>query len=1671
MTYYNMLKTSKKHRRRFICVLIVLSVFVASFVGWKLKITGITMTDDVYCGMEEHSHTAECYETNENGESVLVCKRTEHTHSLACYSNIEADVETKEIWEGTLPERNSTECKENLIDIADSQIGYTESTLNYALAEDGTTKRGYTRYGEWYGNPYADWSSMFASFCLHYAGYGKEEFPYSAGAYAWCAQLTELGIYKDKADYSPVPGDIVFFCDTLDGRATRAGIVTVAEDDKLTVIQGNSNNSVEYLTCFISDAAVAGFACVPEKQCELPHAAVPGENETTSSPVLNLPPVVFTPPKVQSVPTDSAVPADSIDLKNKVISIKVLVDGTAIPVNSNPPVSVNENQVCQLLFQFNIGIAEKTGGYYKYCYQIPSSVMSRINLTPTSDIPFYGKIINAQGDEVTVLMGHYTVTGNGLITYNFDETFATSYVNINIDDFRLGYTWKDDTGSNPISLIFNDDCKYNINILRNSNLLVNKYITRDTADKRTGHCRVDIQCFGDTRSVSVRDILSGNYTYTNADNVAGSVPVLELRAGEKIRFRIEQYDGTYRSLTGRTDIDPNDSTVAVYTVTAEDAKTGTLSGLPEFDLINGDTLTVLYDIHVTNNAAFLADAFAGTVTGKNTAYATIAGEDENYPASATFSYAGSNSHLIEKNSAISADNTSIEWTIDINKSPIYSMNGLTVYDYLGQYMTYDTAHPLIIKTYDPNGKLAETKNLNLADYVAADGRSWSYTINDTGVHSYKFTYTTTIDSDYNGQVNLENGTNGRLLDVWLKQPTGNKPGGIHSQAGRKDYGYTKGVNNPSIDDKFINWNTTFTVNSGSMGPKYFMLVDLLPTFQNHSGVTDVVKLVTKNGSVVDLTGKNTYTASTICDIEVYELNNGTLDYDSNGNITNKRITLPGFNDGVTPLLIGAENSSTLVNGYPAGFRITKTGYRPASPQTDKTLEAAGYNLPGGFGKYADGYTIVIKYRTTSETDNANEGTMLMNNAKYYFGATDNRGNVDAYATAILPIEQEHVAVTVDKTATSVADDKDRIHYEVKVNDGMFTDIPDGTMTWVDTYDELMEPTGYLYFKFANSYTSFISTTQSVCKTNIGSNIINVNNNPVIRFSGFVESPAGSNIFIYQFTRYTHCGAVPDSPKEPCKVTITLNKNNHTITYFFDRIPTDTANCRQQQWMLEYDMVISGAADVAYGKFTVNNRFQFFGDDITDELGYAVTETTMERKQVDKTCVELNNEFRFTVKISYNDIVGAMSDMTVVDTMNEYLDLTFSSVEALYEYADGKTADIRDLGSVATKNYSSSSGVLTVVIDAGKGNATFADVTEPDEPRYIVLNYTCTIVGAMIGEKVTISNTVDIDGLQYGSDTYEKLIEVPFVNAVGSGTALLFDILKVDGNVEIGSPSVLLEGAQFKLYNISDRNNPVLVATRTTNNNGMCLFASSDIVTEGNGMSLSTLVPYELVESEAPLGYVRDFEGAKFFIYSNSDLTNGRLVLTPAQQELLDNCTPYYISSEIPIHFNLVNLKTSYFYINKTDSVTGNTVDYGAAEFTLYSDAECTQAVETATTQSGIAVFTRLTAGTYYLKETVSPPGYSVHSGVYTVVIGSPDVSGIVSITVIGTDVNGAAVNSSINSGGTIAFPDKSGFVMPATGGAGTAVFFAAGIFLTVFSLVLFVISLIKRKPTCTAGND
>ena len=263
------------------------------------------------CELEEsegHTHSEACWQTDlicglsENQEVTvtnLICGYEEHVHEESCYpaptettagetlpaaGDPNADVETESDWLESFASAALTEdWSENLLAIARCQLGYAESKRNLSYDEAGNIF-GYTRYGAWYGQPYGRWDAMFVSFCLHYAG--VEGIPYGSDTAQWLETLTEEGLYLPKAEYIPVPGDLVFLDRDYDEEADHVGIVSSVDSDTgmVTLIAGDWDHRVDWVE--VDETAILGYVPLPEEPTEEPESYLGQSEEGIAAEVL-----------------------------------------------------------------------------------------------------------------------------------------------------------------------------------------------------------------------------------------------------------------------------------------------------------------------------------------------------------------------------------------------------------------------------------------------------------------------------------------------------------------------------------------------------------------------------------------------------------------------------------------------------------------------------------------------------------------------------------------------------------------------------------------------------------------------------------------------------------------------------------------------------------------------------------------------------------------------------------------------------------------------------------------------------------------------------------------------------------------------------------------------------------------------------------------------------------------------------------------------------------------------------------------------------------------------------------------------------------------------------------------------------------------------------------------
>jgi len=193
------------------------------------------------------------------------------------------DPETPEVWEQTFRDIEFTgQYARDLLAIARTQLGYSQSGTDYILDEDGQPL-WYSRYAAWEGLDYGAWNAMFTDFCLCYAGIPLEILPSDLNFMIWIEKLEDLYIEAD-GTYLPREGDLIFMRqpeeesggtsaeealqdpDTEEILPDRCGIVSALSDDRIFVIEGDCQGQVLECSYERGDEHILGYVSMEEVQ-------------------------------------------------------------------------------------------------------------------------------------------------------------------------------------------------------------------------------------------------------------------------------------------------------------------------------------------------------------------------------------------------------------------------------------------------------------------------------------------------------------------------------------------------------------------------------------------------------------------------------------------------------------------------------------------------------------------------------------------------------------------------------------------------------------------------------------------------------------------------------------------------------------------------------------------------------------------------------------------------------------------------------------------------------------------------------------------------------------------------------------------------------------------------------------------------------------------------------------------------------------------------------------------------------------------------------------------------------------------------------------------------------------------------------------------------------------
>lgn len=770
----NYLKTQKRFRSNIKKITTIFSVVALASVitvFWWLKLVGITVTSEAFCGMNEHAHNTECYVTelicdipeiseivpeesldvpsneeeeasdvisdeeeeipdatsDEDGEApeeesyieththseecyqtTLVCSLTEHTHTVECFPDKKADVETAEEWLRTMEKVKITNnISENLVKIAGSQIGYEESTKNFESNGSGE-KKGYTRYGEWYGNPYENWSAMFVSFCLHYSNISNAADLQSKSPESMRLAWQGQNVYSEADTYTPQRGDVVFWDTDNDHTSDNVGILETADGTNLTVICGDSHNKVETITLSTHDNII-GYGLTSS----LHYATDMGGDSIDATLSVT-----------ESVPLKMTKNAEEnikyiLDLSSAVTGVTIKTsDGQEISNGS----TLYVGQTYQISMQFsetNTGAEwiqfQHTDEQFLY-YQIPESIQCE---------PFTEwHPITAENEDGTVKeVGEYFIDEKGLLKVKFykDESgvsFEEKYTNVSFSiDFDA--TLSATQAGNQTTVDFGNDVKVDLSVDGGAGIKTEKTHGSYDSENHTVDYTIRVEA---THGV-VKDLVIDDDIWENHFVLRDSIVVTDLEGNI---------------------LNPQPSVTDSFTGATGGVQ---LSGFPDFAAGEGFIITYDSKIHdelLSNDSVSLWNG--AYLSGKDSNGNTIKSDDTDWlnvePEKIT---KDGKQAVIEDASGNKIP--VIEWKVVIKKDQS-NLQGTVVVDTLGTGLSYYTDKDILIKHYDEYGHPLTDENLSW-DNVTITGNSMSFPLPEG--YSYEIIYYTTYEDISEGE--------------------------------------------------------------------------------------------------------------------------------------------------------------------------------------------------------------------------------------------------------------------------------------------------------------------------------------------------------------------------------------------------------------------------------------------------------------------------------------------------------------------------------------------------------------------------------------------------------------------------------------------------------------------------------------------------------------------------------------------------------------------------------------------------------------------------------------------------------------------------------------------------------------------------------------------------------
>ena len=766
-----------------------------------------------------HHHTEACY------EKVLTCTIPEHTHTLACLADYSADVETDDDWE-KYSVGLSDNWNEALLAVAKEQLGYKESEKNFQTDEalgDIIDVHHYTRYGAFYGNPYADWDVAFIAFCQHYAGIPKTEIPQRLGLEALRADMDAMGFAYltegEDAAYEAIPGDVVTYNKNGTADDETIGIVETVGDDSLTVISGAVEGAVAEVTVPFADVT----STILVDQAYSDYVGEADDRDADYDDEIALQPAEETGAVAVAASGETRYP---INLDNPDVATKLGAnfelqkkDSTNLyqPVQKGD--TVNEGDDLRVVVSikapkdtFNKNVPDGN----KLTYTLPFKLKE----------PLVHQEIKDRSDNKTVI-GYLDADTDGNVTVEFLNSVDTFDHEKEFDaEFKVwGKAVAKGTGENQTIKFPGDNGSFTL--IKKSDISVDK--TADTGIIREGDkvyfkytVTVSSQEGTADENVTIKDVI------THSDAIVGKYSRFELKKGDGSTVEIPAES---LKITPDSSNTKNDKEFVIEKLAP---------------LGKGESYVLTYYYELTN-----ANQLTGVNSVGNTASATYGNTTDTDGEWKTYT---PKNISVEKTRVIYDGNGNterlqrIKWQIKITNPNNENLAGLKVVDKIqtpGAKIRMERADEKI-EIQDADGKTFA--KVDPKDVVNANMDGFTYTFpTDKAAtsSSYTITYYTSIPDNTEGtQTSVTNN-----VEIKKGDDTVIDTGSNTTTVGKRDWNLVKAVDREmslSSDGELLakNWNFAVQTNASTDTSKQFTVYDVLqtPTVADKNGASKTFEL-------------------------------------------------------------------------------------------------------------------------------------------------------------------------------------------------------------------------------------------------------------------------------------------------------------------------------------------------------------------------------------------------------------------------------------------------------------------------------------------------------------------------------------------------------------------------------------------------------------------------------------------------------------------------------------------------------------------------------------------------------------------------------------------------------------------------------------------------------------